>query len=183
MSLSKNKRHINRFVTGAAGVLLAVALGTVIYSFSSQPGTESNDLSMRIVAFVVDRLSGLGLMPERSALTTHQLMDYNYILRKIAHGTLYCGLGLFSYLGIYGVLGRQRRSAWSGRWRGVIAFLLVLLLVFAFACFDEWRQNFTGRNGNLKDVGIDMIGGFVGVCVGSLMSLVRVRGKRKGASG
>ncbi len=169
----------NKLILLCLAVAVAlVAVIVMIYGFSSQSGRESNVLSLKIVDVMIDQLGALGVMPDRSALSKDELLTFNLILRKIAHGTLYCGLGLLSYLGLYGVTKCKRKSK-ARSWHGSFVFLSILLIVLVIASGDEWRQNFTERNGNMTDVGIDMLGGFVGACIGAFISAARGRSSNR----
>ena len=73
---------------------------------------------------------------------------YDFILRKLAHVTVYVVLTLL----VYGAL-RQHMA------RPTHAWLLALLSATLYACSDEWHQTFVpGRAGTVCDVMIDSMG-------------------------
>jgi VanZ family protein len=73
---------------------------------------------------------------------------YDFILRKLAHVTVYVVLTLL----VYGAL-RQHMA------RPTHAWLLALLSATLYACSDEWHQTFVpGRAGTVRDVMIDSMG-------------------------
>jgi VanZ family protein len=87
---------------------------------------------------------------------------YDFILRKLAHVTVYLVLTLL----VYGAL--RPHMARSPR-----AWLLAMLVTVLYACSDEWHQSFVpGREGTVRDVAIDGLG-VMGACL--LLSLRRVQ--------
>ena len=73
---------------------------------------------------------------------------YDFILRKLAHVTVYVVLTLL----VYGAL--RPHMARSTR-----AWLLAMLVAVLYACTDEWHQTFVpGREGTVRDVAIDGLG-------------------------
>jgi VanZ family protein len=73
---------------------------------------------------------------------------YDFILRKLAHVTVYAVLTLL----MHGAL-RQHMVRSTHTW------LLALLIAMLYACSDEWHQTFVpGREGTVRDVVIDSVG-------------------------
>ena len=72
----------------------------------------------------------------------------DFILRKLAHVTVYAVLTLL----VHGAL-RQHMGRSTHTW--LLAWLIALL----YACSDEWHQTFVpGREGTVRDVVIDSVG-------------------------
>ncbi len=73
---------------------------------------------------------------------------YDFILRKLAHVTIYAVLTTLLF--------RAFRLHMA---RATYAWLLAMLVAGLYACSDEWHQTFVpGREGSLRDVGIDTLG-------------------------
>jgi VanZ family protein len=73
---------------------------------------------------------------------------YDFILRKLAHLTIYAVLTVLLF--------RAFRLHLANR---AYAWLLAGLVAAVYACSDEWHQTFVpGREGSLRDVGIDTLG-------------------------
>lgn len=121
-------------------VLLTLASAAVITWFSGQDGGQSNGLSSELAAWI---LSFLPL-----AQTTENLEVVNFVLRKLAHFTLYFLLGL-------GMTGLVRH--WN--WKRILSLLIVIVLGGLFAASDEFHQRFSqGRTPSGWDVLLDTCG-------------------------
>jgi VanZ family protein len=73
---------------------------------------------------------------------------YDFILRKLAHVTVYAVLTILVYRALQLHLARPTH-----------AWLLVMLIAALYACSDEWHQTFVpGRVGSVRDVAIDGLG-------------------------
>ena len=133
--------------------LPALLMMYLIFSFSSQDGNESGNLSYRVSEIIVESAN--------EAFELHwsgNEMDY-YIerihrpVRKLAHVTEYFLLAVsISFpLYVYGI-------------RGMWLPLLAGGFCVGFAALDEYHQSFVaGRGPSKKDVGIDSIGILAGV--------------------
>lgn len=120
------------------GVMMAIVL------FSSQSGITSNQFSKGILQMILEALH-LNFEGTQAEMA-------NLVLRKIAHFSLYCllGIGCSSFL-LTTKLSLKQRMLLS------IAFCLL------FAASDELHQFLLGtRNGNGKDVLLDTLGASVG---------------------
>ena len=138
--------------------LPALTIMYLIFSFSSQTGEVSGDLSYRVsykvveVAEMVDQVVDLGIEPGN---TDYYAEKINYYVRKTAHMTEYFCLAVavaFPFY-VYGL-------------RGFPLLLLAGAICVGFAGLDEYHQSFVeGRGPSLRDVGIDSIGIFFGIMV------------------
>jgi VanZ family protein len=73
---------------------------------------------------------------------------YDFILRKLAHVTVYAVLTILVYRALRLHLARPTH-----------AWLLAMLIPALYACSDEWHQAFVpGRKGTVRDVAIDSLG-------------------------
>jgi VanZ family protein len=87
---------------------------------------------------------------------------YNFILRKLAHLTVYAVLTVLLFRAL------RLHAA-----RPTHAWLLAMLVAAVYACSDEWHQTFVpGRGGTVRDVVIDSMG-IVGVWV--LVARTRIK--------
>lgn len=73
---------------------------------------------------------------------------YDFMLRKLAHISVYAGLTVLLFLAL------QQHTDGTRR-----VWLLAVLVAGVYALTDEWHQTIVpGRQGTLRDVGIDMLG-------------------------
>lgn len=129
------------------GIALVVAIVLTIIYFSRQPGVVSATQSSYVrdtIPKVIDVSGGI----KRQVFRIH--------LRKSAHFFLYALLGLF----IGFSLKKYRVKS--------IFFTLIGILLFALS--DEYHQTFIpGRSGELRDVGIDFLGGTAGIILAGIL--------------
>lgn len=91
------------------------------------------------------------LFPE---ITSRQILDIHFVLRKLAHLTEYAVLAMLS-------LRALRLTIDVPVWR---VAGLTLMIVLAVAGVDELRQSYLpARTGSPLDVGINLVGGSIGV--------------------
>ncbi len=138
--------------------LPALAIMYLIFSFSSQTGEVSGNLSYKVsykiveAAEIVDQAVDLGIEPGNTEYYVEKIHPY---VRKAAHMTEYFCLAVavaFPFY-VYGL-------------RGFPLLLLAGIICVGFAGLDEYHQSFVeGRGPSLRDVGIDSIGVFFGIMV------------------
>ena len=125
-------------------ILLVIWLIFIFY-MSAQPADISNSQS----GFVIKLLQSIGIDSSGNnigLLTT--------IVRKGAHFSEYAILGLLSYNVMKNYFTKKR------------ARIVAVLIVFFYACSDEFHQLFvSGRAGKITDVIIDTSGGIFSVLV------------------
>ncbi|MBU3146194.1 VanZ family protein [Clostridium sp. CF012] len=126
------KKHINW--------LLAIGWMILIFLFSSQPGevsSENNKFVIYIFKFIgLDLNSILGTLSD-------------FIVRKAAHFTEYFILYILLYRAI-----NTKKSL------NIKVFIGILIMVFLYACSDEFHQAFVpGRGPAFRDVMVDTCGG------------------------
>jgi VanZ family protein len=120
--------------------LLVIGWMIIIFLFSSQPGDVSSENNKFVI--YVFKLVGLDL---NSVLGT--LSDF--IVRKAAHFTEYFIL----YILLYRAINTKKSANFK-------VFTLSLLMVFLYACSDEFHQAFVpGRGPAFRDVMVDTCGG------------------------
>jgi VanZ family protein len=121
--------------------LFLAAWMIIIFLFSNIPGDVSDEQS-KLVIYIFNVL-GLNLNSILGELS-------NYIVRKGAHFTEYFILCLLTY------------NAIKDDFKLNKALFLSVVVVFLYACTDEFHQGFVpGRGPAFKDVLIDTSGGIV----------------------
>ena len=125
----------------------------IVFTFSSQVGKVSTNLSSSIASKLVDIVHNKENLTskERTSLVSR----YNYYLRKTAHYSIYFvgGVILISFMNS---LSDKKTKA----------TILSILLGFLYACSDELHQFFiSGRDATFRDVLIDTAGVITGVVI------------------
>ena len=131
--------------------ILLVLWMSLIFWFSNQSGVDSSETSGSIVMMIVsflEKISGLTINDSVISIMC-------FLIRKLAHFTLYFILGLISIL----ILNEYNLSI-----KHKIIYATMFCLIYA--CSDEIHQLFVpNREGKLLDVGIDMLGGFLSIFI------------------
>ena len=135
--------------------LPAILVMYMIFSFSSQTGVDSGNLSHKIsygIVTAADRILDKNLS---EADKEYYAGEIELPVRKLAHMTEYFILAIcISFpLYVYGL-------------RGFWLFIFAGLVCVAFACTDEFHQSFVaGRGPSKRDVAIDSLGALIGIVV------------------
>lgn len=145
------------FLLKPLSFLPAVLMMYLIFTFSSQPGEVSGNLSYKASRQIVT----IGAKLTNKDLSEQEIEAYidkiHTPVRKLAHMTEYFCLAVaisFPFY-VYGL-------------RGFPLILVAGLICFGFACADEYHQSFVaGRGPSKRDVAID--------CVGALLGIIAVR--------
>ena len=120
--------------------ILVLGWMVLIFLFSSQPGEVSSG-NNKFVIYLFNLL-GLDLNSIFGTLS-------DFLVRKAAHFTEYFILFILLYRAI-----RVEKNA------GIKAFTYSILIVFLYACSDEFHQAFVpGRGPAFRDVMVDTCGG------------------------
>lgn len=138
--------------------ILVIGWMVLIFIFSSQPGEVSNENNKFVIyifnLFSLDLNSIFGNLSD-------------FIVRKAAHFIIYFVL----YILLYRAINIKRDADIKG-------FILSILIVFLYACSDEFHQAFVpGRGPAFKDVLVDTSGGLTAF----LIMYIRVTLKKKPA--
>lgn len=124
-----------------------------IFSFSAQPASQSNNLSQGITKVIIEIVSEMIPFSVEASTTADIVMQFNHLIRKLAHGGIYFVLGVLVIKALNGVRGLGLKK---------IIFALVFCIVYAIS--DEVHQLFVpGRSGQVSDVMIDTIGAALGI--------------------
>lgn len=128
---------------------LVVCCMLIIFMFSSDSGTASSKKSDSVIINLVEVISNKKV---NNKDRDKYIEKYVFPVRKCAHFTIYLILGILviSLLSEYRILNSK-------------TVLYTLLIVFLYACSDEFHQLFvSGRSSEIRDVLIDSSGGFIG---------------------
>ncbi|MBU3158002.1 VanZ family protein [Clostridium estertheticum] len=145
------KKHLNW--------ILVIGWMMVIFIFSSQVGEVSNE-NNKFVIYVFNLL-GLNLNNIFGTLS-------DFIVRKASHFTEYFIL----YILLYRAMDKSKNVDMK-------IFIASILIVFLYACSDEFHQSFVpGRGPAFRDVMVDTCGGLTAF----LFIYIRVTLKKRPAS-
>lgn len=148
--LKKMKKKI--IVSGIAGFFL-ILLYTAIFSFSSQDGEQSGNLSQMISKKCVEIINSLSGKSWTEARMQDIAEYFEHPIRKLAHFSEYAVMGILVYL-----LWKQ----WISKMYRL--YLLIIIWVFLSAAADEIHQLFVpDRYGSVWDVLLDTCGGVFGL--------------------
>lgn len=145
---------------------LALGCMVAIFTFSSQNSLDTTSLSLGFTSKVARKIfSEFDMLDWRTQnIMTEQL---NHFIRKTAHFTLYCILGIMSSAYVY-ILSRKY----------IKSFVYGVAVCMIYAVIDEIHQMYVpGRTPLVTDVLIDTAGGVTGVLICFLMisALVNIR--------
>ena len=143
-------------------IILLFMFAGGMYYFSSQDGETSSKQSNKVVQIIEEIRDKVTLKDEKiisiKEKVFNKLKQYgnkSYIVRKLAHFSIYACIGVAMSYVIYLFSKKVLFSSF-----------LAFMLTGMYAYYDEFRQlSVAGRSGNLKDVFIDSSGAFVGICV------------------
>ena len=132
-----------------------------IFALTSQTGTDSVSLSEGFTNSMV-KIFWLSFSQLSEGRQYELVSNLQFIVRKIAHVTIYTGLGALLYGGVSYFLKNP-----------LLTFLVSWFFGTVFAALDEWHQlSVPGRTGQLSDVMIDSCGVCIGCMLGCLLSIV-----------
>lgn len=139
--------------------LVVILWMLLIFTLSAQPTEQTNKLSIGVTERIMSTEAAIDI---DTSDTSNPIVQWNAVLRKIAHFSLFLLLGvLVSYaLRISGM-------------KGYKVYLFAALFCILYAGSDELHQMFVpGRNARIFDVLIDTAGAFVGIgAVGAMVSM------------
>ncbi len=124
-------------------ILLILWMG-LIFSFSNQTGTSSSSLSTKVltrIAVTIDK--------DMTDEEIDEFVDkYSFIIRKVAHLTIYFILGILAYINL---------KEYMKVTPALVIYSIIFCLVYAST--DEIHQLLVnGRSGNIYDVILDTCG-------------------------
>jgi len=139
----------------------------VIFSLSSQPGPESNNLSKTVTKQIVKTTQKVIVSEEAIKPRKNLINKLNNLIRKYAHGVVYLVLGMLVMIAftVSGI-------------RGCKAFIFSLIFCLIYAASDEIHQLFVpGRGAKETDVLIDALGAVIGMLVYNIICRLFYRKK------
>lgn len=130
--------------------------------FSSQPASESNQLSYGFTRVLVETLAKIIPFDIETSTVIRTFGELNHYIRKFAHFTIYLVLGILVYKALI-------KNKLKSR-----VFLISFLICATYAATDELHQLFVpGRGCQLRDVFIDSAGSILGISISELLHRVR----------
>ena len=129
-------------------VLLVIIWMGVIFMFSATPSDKSNEGSMEISRFIVEKIYSNKSNLEKKRISK----KLNKPLRKLAHGSVYLILAIF----VNSVVCTIKKKLF-------VCNLISIIFCFIYACSDEFHQVFVlNRSPLIGDVFIDTFGALIG---------------------
>lgn len=143
-------------------MLVVCSIGGMYY-FSSQDAQVSGSQSQLVVRFIDKIRDKVTLQDEKLIKIQTKIYEKlkgfgskSYIVRKMAHFSIYALIGISLLLFIY-LFSKKL----------ILSSSIALLLSIMYACYDEYRQlsvpGRSGRSGSIKDVFIDSLGALTGI--------------------
>ena len=130
-------------------IILILIWMCIVFKFSSQPSTESSQLSGGITKTILNLFNVL------EGKTIEQQSQIETIVRKLAHYSIYTigGILIISHVNLYKISANKK----------VIVSQLIGTL---YAATDEIHQLFVpGRSGEIRDVCLDSLGVITGIVI------------------
>lgn len=154
------------------GIALSVFWMVLIFCFSNQTAVKSDTISRNIVtSFIIDHIDGYSSLEKDKQIDIADKLDF--VVRKLAHFTEYAILGVFYSIGLIGFDVHKKYNK-----RRLI--LISSIMCFVYSMSDEFHQLFvSGRNGNIRDVCIDTLGGITGAVFVTIILIIVLRVKLK----
>lgn len=152
-------------------LLLSGVVAFSIYSLSAEDGTQSNARSEVVTEKIKEEINATLSTTENGLKISEKIKyyvilhspygsDWNSNIRKLAHFSIYAGLGAMIYITL-AILGANK----------FVRLLMAVVLCFGFACADEFHQSFTGRTASIDDVFLDTFGALVSCSILTLISI------------
>lgn len=130
--------------------ILAV-LSIIIFMFSNQAGSSSINTSDKFASKVIDKVYEVTNKEITPKEKKKLIIKTRFIVRKIAHFTLYFTLGLIVYLLL---LSHNVKHS----------VILSIIICFLFGCVDEIHQYFVpGRTARFYDCIVDTLGSMTSI--------------------
>ena len=156
----------------AVAIIGLVVLYVMIFMLSADDAEQSSEISRAVTGFfykIYDHLFH-GNMDVIYNDAIQDTLEWEGLIRKLAHFTEYLGVGFLSY----SVMALWFPNVWKNT-----GLVMIQLLVSASA--DEFHQYFVpGRHASVKDVCIDCIGGIAGILLFQLLYFLgkKIKGYR-----
>lgn len=127
----------------------------VIFCFSAQDATASTAVSDGVLHKIAE-ICTAWIPVDAAEIGSKNHVSMAFLIRKIAHFTLYFILGIFSSAAMFSFAAKHHRSL-TASWFTAWSFCIF------YASTDEFHQLFVpGRTGKFLDIGIDSLGALLG---------------------
>ena len=160
----------NRTLQRAIGILLTVSVMLVIFLMSAQNASVSSNTSGSLIAFFAKIIT-----PNFNSLSVEQqaqiISSYQFVVRKMAHFTIYLCLGLAT--SVFTLTLEKIKRFWR--------YSLSAFISLIYAISDEIHQLYVpGRVGAVTDVLIDFSGVLTGlILLFLLLTIIKTIKKKK----
>lgn len=137
----------------------------LIFMLSSQPASESNNLSTGVTKYIIKTIGKFLPLDIETSTVINVVSKLNHYVRKSAH--------FISYL-ILGVLVLNAFIKSKIEMKKAIFYSLIICVLYSIS--DEFHQLFVpGRGGQVKDVIIDSGGSFTGVLMLTIKNYIQTQ--------
>ena len=144
----------NKILLYLSVVLVIIWMG-IIFMFSDTPSDKSNEGSLKISRYIVEKIYSDKSIIEKEKLAK----KFNKPIRKVAHGSVYFLLAIF----VNSVVCTIKKKLF-------ICNLISIIICFIYACTDEFHQMFVlNRSPLIVDVFIDTFGALIGSLIFNLI--------------
>jgi len=142
-------------------IILLLALGALIFSFSNENGKNSNKTSDKVINSIIDIYENIKDTEVSKNSRIELVNKTRVIVRKLAHFSLYFILGMLVYILL---------TTFNLRHPIILAILFALF----YASTDEFHQLFIdGRTSSVLDIFLDTFGSIVGVALCNIPKLFK----------
>lgn len=127
-------------------VILIIIWMLTVFMFSNQNGDKSQSTSKMVTKIIVQIFTQNQNLTEEQ--TTKLVEDADYVVRKLAHFSIYAlgGLLIYSYINTFNLKNNKK-------------IIISIIIGALYATFDEFHQYFVDdRSAQILDVGIDSLG-------------------------
>ena len=129
-------------------ILLITIWMILIYTLSNMDSYQSNRISKKSISKAIE----ITEKTEKKEVQYKIVKTLNYPIRKIMHMFLYFILAIL----VFHLIGMIQKNK-------SLSIIITIIICLIYASLDEYHQTFIlGRTGQIKDVGIDMIGTIIG---------------------
>ena len=127
-------------------LILIIIWMLTVFMFSNQNGDKSQSTSKMVTKIIVQIFTHNQNLTEEQ--TTKLVEDADYVVRKLAHFSIYAlgGLLIYSYINTFNLKINKK-------------IIISIIIGALYATFDEFHQYFVDdRSAQILDVGIDSLG-------------------------
>ncbi len=146
-------------------IILLLALGILIFSFSNENGKASNKTSDKVMNSVIDVYEDIKDTEISKERRVELVNKTRVLVRKLAHFSLYFILGMLVYILL---------TTFNLKHPVILAILFALF----YASTDEFHQLFIdGRTSSVLDIFLDTFGSVIGIAFCNLPKLFKNNNK------